>query len=243
LPLPRRRFLQVITLGGALVLAGCETPQPEAPTATPTPTPQAILELASRRLADTPSVHFVLDVQGDTFVDSAHSIRLLAAEGDLVRPDRVHTTFQVEVVGRAVTLQLITIGDKSWTTNILTGAWGDAPLEFAYRPDILFSTQNGIGPMMGRVQGVERLADEKISGRQTYHVRATVDQAIVGPLTYYTLAGEPITVDLWIDQATSDLLRAQLAEPPAPERPHPALWTLDLSHHGEQISIAPPQQS
>src|SRR5688572_20819092 len=111
-----------------------------------------MLELASRRLAETPSVHFVLDVEGETFIDTARAIRLLGAEGDLRRPDRVRTTFQAEIMGRAVTLQLITIGEESWTTNVLTGEWGPAPLEFAYQPDVLFSTEDGIGPIMSRVQ-------------------------------------------------------------------------------------------
>ena len=77
------------------------------------------------------------------------NIRLLGAEGDLQRPDRVRTAFQAEVMDRAISLQLVTIGDQSWTTNILTGEWENAPLEFAYQPDILFSTQDGIGPVMG----------------------------------------------------------------------------------------------
>ena len=240
--LPRRCVLQLFAALGTLAMVACGGPEQTAPTPTPTPTPTAesLLEMASRRLAETSSAHFVLDVQGETFVDSARSIRLLGAEGDLVRPDRVRTTFQVEVLGRAVSLQLITIGDESWTTNLLTGEWGQAPLEFTYRPDILFSTQEGIGPMMGRVEEVERLADEQISGRQTYHLRAMVDESVVGPLTYHTLSGSPVTVDLWIDQETHDLLRARMAEPPGAERPQPAVWTLDLSHHGEDVSIDPP---
>jgi hypothetical protein len=240
LPLVRRRFLPILAASVTLVLMGCSgTEQPEAsPTATPTPSD--ILKLASRRLAETQTVHFALDVTGETYVDTAKTIRLLAAEGDLQRPDRVSTTFQAQVLGRAITVQLITIGKESWTTNILTGEWSKAPLEFAYRPDVLFSTQNGIGPVMGRVKDVTRLSDEQIAGRSCYHLQAHADQSLVGPLTYYTLKGDPVTVDLWIDRETNDLLRARMAEPPDPNRPHPAVWTLDLSHHGEAISIEPP---
>jgi hypothetical protein len=244
--LPRRRFLtsllQVSTACIVLVLVACGPTEPEPPTPTPlaTPTPEELLALASKRLAETQSAHFTLDVQGETFIDTGGTIRLLGAEGDLVRPDRVRTTFQAEVVNRAITLQLITVGDKSWTTNILTGEWEPAPLEFAYRPDILFSTQNGIGPVMGRVENVERLADEDVDGRPTYHLRASVDQEVVGPLTYFTIRGSPVTVDLWIDRQTDDLVRARMSEPPGEDRPHPAVWTLDLSHHGEEIEIEPP---
>jgi hypothetical protein len=240
LPLPRRALLQVLGASGFLALSGCGMSDEEAATPAPTPTATDLLELASRQLARTRTVHFALDVQGDTFVDNSRSIRLLGAEGDLVRPDRVRTSFQAEILGRAVSLQLITVGDESWTTNILTGEWDDAPLEFAYRPDILFSTQDGIGPVMGRVEEVTALEDEEISGRLAHHLRATVDQEIVGPLTYNTIQGSPVTVDLWIDQETHDLLRARMSEQPGPDRPRPAVWTLDLSHHGEEIEIEPP---
>jgi hypothetical protein len=191
-------------------------------------------------LAETPTVHFVLEVEGETYIDSAGTIRLLGAEGDLRRPDRVRTAFQAEIMGRAISLQLITIGEQSWTTNVLTGEWEPAPMEFAYQPDILFSTQDGIGPVMGRVEGAVRLEDEDVAGRPAYHLQATVDQETVGPLTYYTITGSPVTVDLWIDQETHDLLRARMSEPPGTARPHPAIWTLDLSHHGEDVAIEPP---
>jgi hypothetical protein len=243
LPLSRRRFLILAGAGCSVALTGCGPGQEAAPSPTPVLSAEALLELASRRLAETQTVHFQLDVAGETFIDTARAIRLLGAEGDLRRPDRVRTTFQAEIMGRAVTLQLITIGEESWTTNVLTGEWAPAPLEFAYQPEVLFSTQDGIGPVMGRVQDVQRLDDDETAGRPTYHLRATVDDETVGPLTYYTITGSPVTVDLWIDQETHDLLRAQLSEPPGPERPNPAVWTLGLSHHDEDIVIEPPPEA
>lgn len=242
LALPRNRLLALIfaSVMSVLILAGCGADQAQVATPGPTPTPEELLRTASKRLGETPSVHFTLEVQGDTFIDSGGNIRLLGAEGDLKRPDRVHTTFQAEVMGRTITLQLITIGEESWTTNILTGEWEPAPLEFAYRPDVLFSTQDGIGPVMGRVEELTRLPDEDVAGRPAYHLQARVDEEVVGPLTYYTISGSPVSVDLWIDRETADLLRARLSEPPGDERPEPAVWTLDLSHHGADISIEPP---
>lgn len=235
---PAVKLLCLICL--LLALGGCGSTQPGTAVPEPTATPEEILIRASERLAETTSAHFKLEVEGETFVDTSRSIRLVGAEGDLVRPDQVHTTFQAEVIGRTISLQLITVGEDSWTTNLLTGEWEPAPIEFAYRPDILFSTQDGIGPVMGRVEDVERLEDEEIDGRPVFHLHAEVDQEIVGPLTYYSVNGSPVSVDLWIDRETNDLLRARMSEPPGPERPNPAVWTLDLSHHGEEFVIEPP---
>ena len=243
-PLSRRHLLALAASAPlAAVLVGCGAGQPPTPTPAPTATAEELLERASERLAATPSVSFALDIEGDTFVDPNRTIRLLAARGNLLRPDRVWTEFQAEVLGRAITLQLITIGDQTWLTDILTGEWGPAPAEFAYRPDVLFDTQEGIGPVMGRVDAVERLEDEEIDGRPAHHVRAEVEESTIGPLTYYTIKGSPVTVDLWIDQETNDLLRARLTEPPTADKPNPAVWTLDLSGHGEQVTIEPPPEA
>ena len=225
----------------APLLAGGTAASSRAETATSTGTPTAIdlLARASRRLAETQTVHFRLDIEGETFVDDGGAIRLLEAEGDLQRPDRVATAFKAEVLTRVITLNLVTIGDQTWTTNILTGDWETAPPEFAYRPTILFDSQAGIGPVMGRVQDVELLGEEEIDGRESLHVAARVEESVIGPLTYETMTGSPITVDLWIDRESDDLLRARLAEPPDAGN-DPATWTLDLSEHGEQVAIEAP---
>jgi hypothetical protein len=200
-----------------------------------------ILARASQQLANTQTVRFKLSVEGDTYVDATNTLKLLEAEGDLVRPDRVRTTFKVEALGRVtVTVQLIIVGDQWWTTDLITGKWGPAPVDFEYDPSVLFDNQNGIGPIMNRVTDAQRLDDEKIDGRQAFHVQAKVDESVIGPLTYNTLTGSPITVDLWIDQQTSNLVRAKLAEPPTPGTDKPAVWTLDLFDHDADITIDPP---
>ncbi len=240
MPLPRRRLVSLVGAFGALMLFGCAPADEEPATPLPTPQPAELLEMARQRLAETPTFHFLLEVEGETFIDPGSNMRLLSAEGDLQRPDRARATFQVDVARRVISLHLVSVGDKAWMSNVLTGDWGDAPPEFAYRPDILFSARNGIGHVMERINGPERLEDEDISGRPAYRVRATVDQWIVRPLTYNTIKGSPVTVDLWIDRETQDLLRVRMSEPPGSRRPHPAVWTLDFSHHGEAVSIEPP---
>jgi hypothetical protein len=241
MPVRAGSFL-IVTLVGSLLLAACGGQPASDPTATVAPTPTAtdLLERASRRVADTAAVHYTLTISGDTFLDTTETIRLLDAEGDLQRPDRVYSSFRAEVMERTITLQLITVGPDSWTTDILSGEWVEAPGEFAYKPGILFDNQNGIGPVMDRVTNVERLDDTEIDGRPAYHIRATVDQATIGPLTAYLLTGPEVTVNLWIDRDTDDLLRAELSQPATAPDGEPTTWTLDLSRHGEEVSIEPP---
>jgi hypothetical protein len=93
---------------------------------------------------------------------------------------------------------------------------------------------------MSSVGEAELLEDDEIDGREVHRVRALVEDSVIGPLTYETMVGSPITVDLWIDRETDDLLRAELREPASPDKPNPATWTLNLFDHGEKVSIEAP---
>lgn len=231
----------VALLAAPLLAADSAAGAAATATASANLTAEEILARASRQLADTQTVHFKLSVAGQTFIDTAHSMQLVSAEGDLQRPDKVKTSFKVKVGGAAnVGLQLITIGTKSWWTSLITGKWGPAPPDLGYNPAILFDNQGGIGPVMGKVKDPQRLADESVNGHDCYHVRAQVAESVIGPLTDNTMSGTPITVDLWINKQSFDLLRAQLAEPPQPGKEHPATWVLDLSNQNEKVSIEPP---
>lgn len=233
-------LLPLVLLSLLLVGCGGDGAVSQA-TPTPTPTAEQILAKASQRLTETEAVHFDLDVEGETFVDANRTIQLLAAKGDLARPDRVSTEFTARALRAAtVTIKLITIGERSWTTNLLTGAWGPAQTEFQYDPGVLFDDQEGIGPVMNRAGDVRQLEDEEINERQTYHVEARVGEEVIGPVTAYTMTGAPVRVNLWIDRETGDLLRARLAQEPGEGQASPATWTLNLSGHGERVSIEPP---
>jgi hypothetical protein len=206
------------------------------------PDPIAILQAASVRLADTPTVRFKLKIDGKTYIDDANAIQLLEAEGDLVRPDRVFASFKIKVLG-AVTanINLITVGDRYWSTDLISGRWVEAPPEFTYDPKTLFDDENGIGPVMDKVKDPVLIGEEELDDRKTWHIQALVPQEIIGDLTSNTMDGEPITVDLWIEKDTSDLLRAQLAEPKDGDKEDPATWTLDLHDHGAEFTIEPPK--
>ena len=204
-----------------------------------------ILRLASVQLAATQTVQFALDVEGDTYIDSLKTLKLIEAKGDLVRPDRVQTEFKIEALGQAtISLQLIIVSGEWWTTDLITGKWGQAPVDFEYDPSVLFDSHDGIGPVMDRVTDAQRLEDQEIEDHNAFHIQALVDESIIGDLTYNTLQGSPITVDLWIDKATNNVLRTRLAEPASvddEDADDPAVWMLDLFDHGADFTVDPPK--
>jgi hypothetical protein len=211
------------------------------PVATPASEAQTILEQASLRLADVQSLHFTLEIEGETYIDDAGTIRLLSAEGDLARPDRVAVQFRVNILNTAdVTIRMITIGEQSWTTDLLTGNWGDAPPEFGYNPSVLYDNQDGLGPVMGKLDNAELAGTEEIDGREAWHITGTAPSAVIDPLTAGTMTGDAIAIELWIDMETYDLLQVRVIEPPSADKENPATWELRLSRFDEEVTIEPP---
>ena len=216
--------------------------QPPATATTPAElTAPQILAKASARLAATQTMKFSLAITGQTFVDTNNQIQLLDASGSLVRPDEVYTEFRIKV-GNTVTvsMKLITIGDKHWSTDLITGKWGAAPEEFGYNPSILFDNKEGIGPVMDDVTDGQKLANEPIQGHDAYHIQASVQQSIIGPLTSESMEGDDVGVDLWIDSQTFNLLQVKLTESKSVTDHQPAVWILSLTDQDSKISIAAP---
>ena len=212
------------------------------------PTPEAnddsvetILPAASTRIAETQSMRFGLEIEGDTFIDQSNSIQLVSARGQLARPDSVAVDFQVSLFGAgSVSIRMISIGTKAWTTDLLTGDWSIAPIEFGYNPTVLYDNQNGLGPIMGNIDQAELTGQENVRGRNAHHISGLASQETIALVTSDTMTGSSIRIELWIDTSTSDLLRVRLAEPPDNGKGSPAVWTLNLTDHGKQVSIEPP---
>lgn len=201
-----------------------------------------ILATASSLIANATSVHFTLKVEGDSFIDEGQLIRLLNASGVLVRPDRVSTDFQVEVVGAGnISIKLITIGDQYWTTDIVTGRWTEAPEEFTYSPAKLFDTQQGIGPIMGKLADITLVGEEELGGRDTWKVTGTASEKDVSELTSDAMVGTSFPVTFWIDRDSGELLQIVLAEPTDNGKDNPATWTMRLTdYNDDDVTIDAP---
>jgi hypothetical protein len=210
-------------------------------TAAQKPAVNDLLNAASQRLAEVQAMHFTLDVEGKTLIDDSGAIRLESAEGDMARPDKVAVEFRVSIFGAgSVSIRMITIGDTSWTTDLITGNWGDAPPEFGYNPSVLYDNQDGLGPVMGKLENATIAGTEEVNDRQAYLVTGTVDPAVISKLTADTMGGEEVSIRLWIDVETNDILRVVLEEGTVEGKDEPATWTLNLSNFNQEVSIEPP---
>jgi hypothetical protein len=205
------------------------------------PDAATVLSKASTRLSEVNTLHFTLEIEGTTYIDESESIQLESAEGDLARPDKVATEFKVSLFGvGTVSIRMITIGESSWTTDLITGNWTDAPPEFGYNPSVLYDNQNGLGPVTGKMTRTKVAGSESIDDHDTWHITGVATGEIMEPLTAGTMAGDEIGVELWIDKETFDIHRVKVVEPRTDDKDDPATWTLNLSEFDEKVTIEAP---
>ncbi|MGI8486803.1 MAG: LppX_LprAFG lipoprotein [Thermomicrobiales bacterium] len=201
-----------------------------------------VVAKASATIAKSSSIHFTLGVDGDSWVDPGKTIKLLSAEGDLLRPDKVNVQFKVQILGTAnATIKMVTIGEHSWTTDILTGKWGPAPTEFGYNPAVLFDMNDGLGPVISKLTDVKFAGTEKVNGRPAYKITGTSSQKEIALLSAETMTGSSFKVEIWIDKENSQLLKITLAEPSDNGKQHPATWTMMISNYDADVTIEAPE--
>jgi lipoprotein LprG len=198
-----------------------------------------VLATASDAWAETETAHFTLEVDGDAYLDSDETIKLVSAEGDIKRPGSVKATATVDAQISVIDISLVAVDREIFITNLLTGNWERAPEDFSYDPSVLFSDTDGIGPIMTDLQNAEVEDTEDVNGRSAYRVNGTVTADRVEEITAGTIEGEEIEVTLWTAVDDGTLLRVVLTEPEG-VRESPATWTLNLTDHGEDVEIDAP---
>lgn len=227
-------ILLILTLG----LAGCDTFGDDDDRAEDISAEEAI-DRAVERWDSTETAHFALEIDGTTYLDNDENIQLSNAEGDLVRPDSVEATAQINVGMVNLDVSLIFIGEEAFMTDFLTGSWGPAPGDFSYNPALLLSQTEGLGPVLQSLQNPQIEGTEEVDGDQAYHLTGTVAGDQIDQLTAGAIAGDEIGVDIWFKTETYEVLRLDLAEP-GEESDDPTTWIIRLSDHDEPVTIERP---
>ncbi|MGN6031656.1 MAG: LppX_LprAFG lipoprotein [Thermomicrobiales bacterium] len=237
---PFTRPLPIMLL--ALTLIASDLAAPSIATAQDEPDPAALLAQTSEVLAQTQTLRFTLTVDGDSYIDDLNQMRLIKADGALQRPGKVEVEFQIELFGAGnVSIKMITVDGKAYSTDLLTGKWGPAPAEFGYDPSLLFDTNGGLGPVVSKLTAVSVTGSEKVDGRDCWKVEGTADKASIDFISAGTMIGDSFHAVLWIDKDNGQLRKIVLAEPTNNGKEHPASWTMDLTDYNDtSINIEAP---
>jgi lipoprotein LprG len=121
-----------------------------------------------------------------------------------------------------------------------TGRYQRLPLALAaaiYDPTALLSPDRGIAALLRSANNGTTEASEDVNGVPAYRVKAALDPNLVSSVVPGLSGASTGTV--WIEQATSRLLKAQI-EVPNPAGGAPAPVTVTLSDFNAPVTVTPP---
>ena len=130
---------------------------------------------------------------------------------------------------------LITLGDESYMTNPLTGAWESVPKEVS--PLGFFDPQSGIGAIMTQVVNANLLSIREGEIRVGGSLPVAALESILGSAT----DGTTVEAELTIDAKTLFLTEAILTGRVTASEPDGVIRTITLSKFNQPLTIVAPQ--
>lgn len=202
--------------------------------AAPPPSPAALVEQAAAKTAALKSVAFDLVRVGEpVLLDPGRGVLFSAAAGEYQARDRVRARVKIVAAGTVLTLEMLWLPEGFYSSNPFTGTFEKLAAP-GFDPAALL--RNEIPALLrSELRSVTLVGTEKIGTADAYHVRAQADGAKLRPLTGGVVVPGVHTVDLWIDVATSQIVRLIDTEPDGA-----AGWRLELSGADKPVEIKAP---
>ena len=239
-----KRIVFALSLFVILLGVGC-APEPTV-TPTPTPDPQALAALAGSAMQKVEWLHFVIERNGSpAYIDAEETLVFRRAEGDYAAPDRLQAAVKVMAAGFVTEIQVVSVQNKQWMTNLLTGQWEELPAGWELGPSALFDAQVGIPHLMtrGLIAAKTRLDGpaefEDLDGT-FWHLTSETTGEQVHTMSGGLIPSGPADLEAWIDPTTFLIHRVRLVLPESdPEEPME--WIIELSLFDEPLDIQPPE--
>ncbi len=202
-------WLAVATMLLAQAVACGSLPSPTpAPTPKPTPDPQLALRRAVSQVLELESAAFTLEHQaGSTILFPG--LEMSKASGAVDVPDKIRLRVEAQsTIPRSfVEINIVTIGDKAWMTDFITGQWRQVPLEAL--PVDFSDLGRTLAEIIESVRDPRLVGSQELEGRDTYRIEGRVQSEDLAALVPGAGEGFEVVLMLWLDQ-DDDLLRRVL---------------------------------
>jgi hypothetical protein len=229
-------FLLLLAL--ALILGACSQPSlAELPAG-------EIVGRSAARMNELAGFRFAIDRSGGpAYLDPDQTISLRRAEGYYVAPDRAQATVRIIAPGLVTEVNVISIGDTQWQTNIMSTDWQQLPPNWGFNPAVLFDAEIGIQSILAsdlgdmQVQEPERLEDGPDG--PLYAVSGVLDGGRIYAMSYGLIGPEQLNVSVWVVPETFELARAVITETGSGDD-EPSVWQVDFAEFDRVVDIIPP---
>jgi lipoprotein LprG len=229
---PPRSLLVALAAVAAVLLTGCT-----AASSGPSETLPPAADLLTRSAEAMGQVSTAtLDIQ----VDPALAVPVRAATGSVTASGDAIGTATLARAGPPVEFAFVVTGGRLYLKGPTGGFSPPIPLSLAgsfYNPTALLDPDRGVARLLATARPHETQAREEVDGVDTYRVAATFSQEAANAIV--PAVPGPVDGLLWIDAATSRLIRAELQVPGTADG-GTAPVTVRLSEFNAPVTVTPP---
>jgi hypothetical protein len=232
-------ILLVISMS-AILIAGCAETQDDMLTA------DEALALSAETMKTQEGFSFLIIPEGeDSFLDQQKTIILSQAEGDYLVPDKVSATIKIIFSGIVAEVSVISIGEDTWETNVLTGGWQKSTADYAFQPLSLLHPETGLIAVIAEdtseLEMEEGAALEELPGIELLHLTGKLEGSRVNQLSAGLIDDELLEVELWVDAGSYEIHRLLITDPTNSAEGKDTIWQMDFWNFGTVADIKPPQ--
>jgi hypothetical protein len=156
-----------------------------------------------------------------------------SAVGRYAAPDSAEAVLLMRAGDIAVEMGTISLDERTWLTNPVTGRWEELTPGTGFNPAVLFDPALGWAALLGDLSDVSFVATEDGG----HHLAATAPAVRVETLTADLVVGQSVPMDLWLDAATGHIVRLEFT---TVGDDGSSDWVITLSGFGESVQIEPP---
>ncbi|NQV05621.1 LppX_LprAFG lipoprotein [bacterium] len=158
-----------------------------------------------------------------------------SAIGQYGAPSSARALLRVDAAGVSVELGTISIEDRTWLTNPITGGWEELTRGTGFNPAVVFDTATGWKPL------IESLGDPRYSdaaqGCESMVLLGEIEPARITSLTLGLVESQEVDLELWVDPGTHLVSRAAFSTSGGAGISD---WLIQLSGFNAPADIAPP---
>jgi len=194
--------------------------------------PAPILARAVVAMTEVTSARFEMTHAGAQV--TVEGLAFESAVGRYAAPASAEAVLRVRAGDLVVEMGTISVGERTWLTNPLTGRWEELTPGTGFNPAVLFDPEVGWVALLTDLTDVAFVATEG----GTHHLAATVPSVRLEALTAGLVPGQSAPMDLWLDAATGRIARLEFS---TVGDEGGSDWVITLYGYGEPVDIAPPE--
>ncbi|MCA9899181.1 MAG: LppX_LprAFG lipoprotein [Ardenticatenaceae bacterium] len=209
---------------------------------------EELVQRAAERMKESDGFQFVIERDGaPAYLDPGETLSFRRATGAYVAPDRALATVRVIGPGLITDVDVISVAEIQWQTNVVTGDWEELPPNWGFNPAVLFDDDIGIQAVLVAdlsqiaLAEPENLVESEGPDELLYSVTAVADGTNLYQMSGTLIGPSDVTIQLWIRPETFEPVRIVVREPEPEDDELESIWQVDISHYGELIDIQPPE--